>query len=86
MVGLGAVLAMTTIACGSLSKDLAQAAHSSSPRTQEAYAYAVAHPGVLQYVPCYRGCEDIGHISNEDCFVAQRSLDGTVVYNPMGLT
>ena len=46
----------------------------------------MAHPGVLQYVPCYRGCEDIGHISNEDCFVAQRSLDGTVVYNPMGLT
>ena len=79
---MGAVLDITTVACGSPSQDLARTVHSSSPRTQEVYAYAVAHPEVLQYVPCYCGCGGVGYISNEDCFVVQRLVDGTVVYDP----
>ena len=83
LVGFGLVLAMTTVACGSPSHDLAQAVHPSSPRTQESCAYAEAHPEVPQYVPCYLGCEDVGQIKNEDCFVAQRALDGTVWTTPL---
>jgi uncharacterized protein YceK len=39
-----------------------------STRTQEAYAFAMAHPDVLQWMPCYCGCGAMGHRSNLDCF------------------
>lgn len=36
----------------------------------EAYQFAVEHPEVLDYMPCYCGCyEEDGHTSNTDCFV-----------------
>ena len=37
-------------------------------RTQEAYAFAMASPAVLKWMPCYCGCEAMGHGSNLDCF------------------
>ena len=37
-------------------------------RTEEAYAYAMASPAVLMWMPCYCGCEAMGHGSNLDCF------------------
>ena len=56
----------------------------SSPfQVQEAYAYAVDHPEVLQYIPCYCGCGDV-HDNNEDCFVEQRRSNGGIIYDPMG--
>jgi len=81
----GAVLTGSAVACASPSQDLARAVHSSPPQVQEAYAYAVAHPEVLRYIPCYCGCEAVSHTSNEDCFVDQQSRDGAVVYDSMGL-
>jgi hypothetical protein len=54
------------------------------PPVQEAYAYALEHPEVLQYVPCYCGCDSAGHTSNLDCFIDQRLADGSVKYDPMG--
>jgi hypothetical protein len=38
------------------------------PRTEEAYAYAMASPAVLRWMPCYCGCGAMGHGSNLDCF------------------
>jgi uncharacterized protein with PCYCGC motif len=38
-------------------------------RTEEAYAFALAHPDVLKWIPCYCGCAAMGHGSNLDCFV-----------------
>lgn len=37
----------------------------------EAYVFAATHPEVLQYMPCYCGCERESppHGSNYDCFV-----------------
>jgi hypothetical protein len=43
---------------------------SSAPqRTQAAYAFALARPDVVQWLPCYCGCGAMGHTSNLDCFI-----------------
>ncbi len=52
---------------------------------QSAYEFAARHPEVLQYVPCYCGCETRGHGGNHDCFVKRRSADGRVLeWDPHG--
>ncbi len=44
--------------------------YSDSPKVLEAYQFAVEHPEVLDYMPCYCGCyEEDGHTSNTNCFV-----------------
>lgn len=55
----------------------------SAPEVQEAYRYAVANPGVLQYFPCYCGCVEDGHTSNKDCYLREVRPDGAVVLDPM---
>jgi hypothetical protein len=37
-------------------------------RIEAAYAYAMAAPAVLEWMPCYCGCGAMGHGSNLDCF------------------
>jgi hypothetical protein len=50
------------------------------------YAFAAQHPEVLQYVPCFCGCERMGHRSNDACFVASRSRSGQVLeWQPHGV-
>ena len=39
---------------------------------QSAYAFALARPDVLQWLPCYCGCGGMGHRSNLDCFFQRR--------------
>ena len=46
-----------------------------------AYAYAIAHPEVLNRIPCYCGCVNIGHHSNHDCFIRARMPDGRLVFD-----
>ena len=66
---------------GSLPSWLAQA----PPPVKEAYAYAADNPDKVSYIPCYCGCgRHSGHQSVNDCFVAARGADGTVVYDPHG--
>jgi hypothetical protein len=45
---------------------------------QQVYDFAARHPEVLQYVPCYCGCERSGHTANHSCFVKSRATDGRV--------
>lgn len=45
---------------------------------RQVYEFAARHPEVLQYVPCYCGCEREGHGGNHDCFVKTRTANGTV--------
>lgn len=40
----------------------------SQPRVEAAYAYAMARPDVLSWLPCYCGCVAMDHRSNLDCF------------------
>jgi hypothetical protein len=41
---------------------------SADPRTEAAYSYAMYHPRVIEWMPCYCGCVGTGHRSNLDCF------------------
>ena len=63
----------------------------SDPEILEAYVFAAKHPEVLQYMPCYCGCEDprFAHESNYDCFVDIIDRTGTVPRvspDPMGFS
>jgi hypothetical protein len=49
------------------------------PVVQQVYEFAARHPEVLQYIPCYCGCERMGHSGNDDCFVRQRAANGRVI-------
>ena len=45
---------------------------------QQVYEFAARHPEVLQYVPCYCGCEQQGHRGNHECFVKSRAANGRI--------
>ena len=53
---------------------------------EQVYEFAARHPDVLQYVPCYCGCEREGHNGSHDCFVTSRASSGRVIeWNTHGL-
>lgn len=47
---------------------------------QGAYAFALARPDVLQWLPCYCGCTAMDHRSNLDCFFQRREVAGSYQY------
>ena len=68
---------------------LPYASQMSGPAEQvrAAYVFAAQNPGLLEYVPCYCGCELDGHNSNVDCFVESRTPDGAVrAWDSHGMT
>ncbi len=59
-------------------------AYSPKEKVLEAYQFAVEHPEVLDYMPCYCGCfEEDGHINNTHCFV-QKVEGNTAILDTMG--
>ncbi len=46
---------------------------------QEAYRFAIANKELLQEIPCFCGCNGIGHASNYACYVAQDGGPGQAV-------
>lgn len=42
---------------------------SATQRTQAAYAFSLARPDLLRFLPCYCGCVAMEHDSNLDCFI-----------------
>ena len=61
------------------------------PEILEAYLFAAKHPEVLQYMPCYCGCEHprSAHQNNYDCFVDIIDRTGAlprVSPDPMGFS
>jgi hypothetical protein len=56
------------------------------PVVQQVYEFAARHPEVLQYVPCFCGCERGGHTGNHDCFVRSRAANGRITeWEPHGI-
>lgn len=47
--------------------------HAADARTQEAYAFAIAHPDVTDWMPCYCGCVAMDHRNNTDCYLQPRA-------------
>ena len=51
----------------------------------QVFRFAAEHPEVLSYVPCFCGCDHMGHKGNDDCFVKTRAANGDVVqWEPHG--
>jgi hypothetical protein len=48
------------------------------PVVKAAFEFAARHPEVMNFVPCFCGCERLGHSGNHDCFVAGRDDAGNV--------
>jgi hypothetical protein len=57
--------------------------HQASPRIQETYRFAVANQDLLQWMPCFCGCGQMGHTSNATCYVQEMRDDGSVVLDSM---
>ena len=54
----------------------------SAPVTvQEAYQFAAANPDVMQNIPCYCGCGNIGHTSNYSCYVSNVDTKGKLTFD-----
>src|SRR5690242_12026345 len=43
-----------------------------------AFEFAAEHPEIASYVPCFCGCQMMGHHGNEQCFVHSRAPNGDV--------
>ena len=51
----------------------------------QVFQFAAEHPEILSYVPCFCGCDHLGHRGNEDCFVKARAANGDVIaWEPHG--
>ena len=48
---------------------------------QEAYQFNVANPDIMQDIPCYCGCGNIGHTSNYDCYVSDVDASGKITFD-----
>lgn len=54
----------------------------SAPITvQAAYSFSAANPGIMEDIPCYCGCGDIGHTSNYDCYVSAGDAGGSITFD-----
>ena len=52
---------------------------------QAVYDFAGRRPDVLQYVPCFCGCQASGHVGNDDCFVSSRDGSGKPTWDLHGM-
>ena len=52
---------------------------------QQAYRFAAANPDVMKQIPCYCGCDSLGHKSNYDCYVSEVNENGWITFETHGL-
>ncbi len=48
---------------------------------REAYQFNTANPDIMQDIPCYCGCGDIGHTSNYDCYISDVDASGKITFD-----
>ena len=48
---------------------------------QTAYQFNAANPDIMQDIPCYCGCGDIGHSSNYDCYVSNVDANDVITFD-----
>jgi hypothetical protein len=54
-------------------------------QVKQAYQFAAANPDVMQQVPCYCGCGDMGHTSNYACYIGGKNADGSLMFDTHAL-
>lgn len=61
-----------------------------APRSRDvvraAYAFAARKADILQFVPCYCGCEREGHRSNLDCYIKEGTVRGVLEWDDHAFT
>lgn len=57
--------------------------HEAPEYIQETYRFVLANKQDIQWMPCFCGCGDMGHVSNYSCYVAEERGDGTYLLDPM---
>lgn len=48
---------------------------------QAEYTWAASHHDQLKYIPCYCGCENIGHTDNSTCYFTRDSAGQITRYD-----
>lgn len=48
---------------------------------QETYQFNAANPNIMEDIPCYCGCGNIGHTSNYDCYVSDVDGQGNITFD-----
>ena len=43
--------------------------HDAPPETREAYRFALANRKLLEQIPCYCGCNGLGHMNTYECYI-----------------
>lgn len=61
--------------------DMPDMVRHASGRIAQAYQLAVTHQPLLREIPCYCGCNTMGHRSNYDCYVAGIGADGRTQFD-----
>ncbi|QQZ08355.1 PCYCGC motif-containing (lipo)protein [Heyndrickxia vini] len=56
-----------------------------SETVQTIYQAAASHQELLEHMPCYCGCGEMGHQSNYDCFIQENKKNGAVVWDEHGV-
>lgn len=52
---------------------------------QQAYQFASANPQLMQDIPCYCGCGQVGHTSNYSCYVSGQDGNGALSFDSHAL-
>jgi uncharacterized protein with PCYCGC motif len=69
-----------------MSMDKLPAEVQSAPVTvQQAYQFAAANPDVMEHIPCYCGCGNIGHTSNYSCYISAIDEQGALTFDSHAL-
>ena len=48
---------------------------------QEAYRFAIANQELLSQIPCFCGCNAVGHKSNLSCYLVEDGAPGMLEYD-----
>ena len=82
LAGLPACSAQPDSSLPMLPMDQMPAEVQSAPvSVQEAYQFAAANPEIMENIPCYCGCGDIGHASNYACYVSHVDANGSITFD-----
>src|SRR5574339_243961 len=92
VIALGGLSACSTQSASSdahlnmTSMDMMPAQMQSAPVTvQEAYQFTSANPDLMQNIPCYCGCGNVGHTSNYSCYVEGQDDKGNLRWDSHAL-
>ncbi|MGW8788147.1 PCYCGC motif-containing (lipo)protein [Heyndrickxia sporothermodurans] len=59
--------------------------NNTSETVQTIYQAAASHQELLEHMPCYCGCGEMGHKDNYDCFIQENKKNGAIVWDEHGV-